>query len=563
MQEKSWYKYWYKEMDNPLPDFQTIPCGTVLKTPPIITGLIKIKNKVDTKSDFEFIAKPLQVSSCEYTLGKTVAGENNFTEEKDIVCTYMSTDDGDVIISPAELGFGITEEIVESDVCDDSIIIDKIGYTSPVQATDSLSLGSILDQIPQGNELVDGNVNIELYLECSEDSENSHDQVKSLKSNVMTAEATSQIKMDTQFKVSFPLIPERGLKCSLCKLFFLSKDFLREHTISKHSADFLFCNLCPYFTKSKKFFNTHLQTRHLHLSFSADSTSALLSEPRIVPMTDKETASLGKEADVSHSHFDGNESGRADVESNKPESLSNKSEKHNVRSNQRNIVAQNTHEHAVSCEQCEFRTKSNRLLNYHKQTMHNQRRQIFQCPDCAYTCVQRRSFESHKRRHTGAFDFQCKICEKKFVSKHLLTKHSKKHCEKSVGYLNGTSSVNEYCNLRVHVSDEKQLCSTSTQTNLVKKYSVHGKHSGIRNLSIKKNGSDSSVKSCGTSFLQIANSKKFQCTFDGCKKICRDSFNLRNHLAVHTKSKSIKCNFCEFKCIQINSLNHHVKTKHK
>lgn len=547
-------------MDNALPDFQTTPCDceSVLQTPPISTGFIKIKNIVDPKTDFEFIAKPLQVSPCEYTLCKPIAGENT-TEEKDIVCTYISTNDGDAIISPAEFGFGITEEIVESEVCDDSIILDKIGYTSPVQATDSLSLDSILDQIPQGNELVDGNVNIELYLECSEDSENSHDQGKGLKSNFMTAEATSQIKMDTQFKVSFPLIPERGLKCSLCKLFFLSKDFLREHTILKHSADFLFCNLCPYFTKSKKFFNTHLQTRHLQLSFSADSTSAFQSEPRIVPMADKGTASFSKEADVSHCQFDGNESGTADVNRHKPESVLDKSEKHNVKTNHRNHMPRNTQEHAVRCEQCEFRTKSNRLLNYHKQTMHNERREIFQCSDCEYTCLQRRSFESHKRRHTGAFDFQCKICEKKFVSKHLLTKHSKKHCEKSVGYLNGTNSLNEYCNLIV--SDEKRLCSTSTQTRLIKKSSVQEKHRGI--FSVSKNSSDSSVKSHDSSFLQVPNTKKFQCTFDGCKKICRDSFNHRNHLAVHTRSKSLKCDFCEFKFIQINSLNYHVKTKHK
>lgn len=506
------------------------------------------KTKSDKKTKYDFIAKPLQPISINRTPTNYVDCASNSVEDKAVICTYISTNCEEDIMSPTEFDFGVTEEIVGSELGDGGIFLDKITYESSVPTSDSLSLCSVLDQLPEGNNIVDGNVNIELYLECSDDSENSsHERDYKLKPNKTTAEATSQIKMDTQFKVSFPLIPERGLKCSLCKLCFLSKDFLREHVVIRHFTDFIFCGLCPYFTKSKKYFNRHIQTRH---SVTTVGLSDIQSETNIVKSANIE-AVKGIDGRLRESDFDVNfGESKISVKSERQFKKINckfrKSDDHNQ-------------ERKIKCEQCEFRTKSNRLLNYHKQSMHNKNREIFRCLICDYTCLQKRSFDAHCRTHAGDFEFQCDLCCKKFVSKHLLTKHKRIHghretTEESVN----TSSLTDY----TAKPTGTKLHSVSTQTRLLKKSFISRKNK--RNLKNYTNKMifDSNLGSSVNSCFQVPCGKKLMCNFDGCNKVCRDSFNLRNHMATHTKSKLIKCTLCMFTCIQTSSLNHHLKTRH-
>jgi excinuclease UvrABC ATPase subunit len=65
-----------------------------------------------------------------------------------------------------------------------------------------------------------------------------------------------------------------------------------------------------------------------------------------------------------------------------------------------------------------------------------------------------------------------------------------------------------------------------------------------------------------TSNFKNKTERKFKCTFTGCEKLFRDSYNLRTHLAIHSGMKGTTCPYCSFKCVQKTSLNWHLKSKH-
>ena len=55
---------------------------------------------------------------------------------------------------------------------------------------------------------------------------------------------------------------------------------------------------------------------------------------------------------------------------------------------------------------------------------------------------------------------------------------------------------------------------------------------------------------------------KFKCTYEGCEKYFRDSYNLRTHMARHSGVKGQMCPYCDFTCIQKTSMDWHLKSKH-
>lgn len=533
----------------------------------IIPDMVTTESNMETNSTvYQFIAQPLQSSASLFYIHNTFKSvhsslsSGNCSESKGVAYTYESVNADANFIPSEELEFDISEEIVDNGICDDGIAIDKISY--PEHTNDTLALCSILDHIPGGNHLIGGNVDIDdiqLYLECSDDNENTiNDCINTYKSSHIIAEATSQIKMDTQFKISFPLVPERGLKCSICKTIFLSQDFLREHTVNKHGSHFQFCDFCRYFTKSKKFFETHLKTRHDKYLLSIETDHSRYNNCVTVSKTDtlRQMGHMSNEC----AGKDLNDSERNGYECNKHSCMSN------TLGDCKIVDYVRKPEYTVACELCKFVTKSNRLLNNHQQAMHNPNRKIFQCLDCSYACLQRRTFVSHLKRHTGVFEFHCKTCDKRFVSKHLLTKHSRTHRETLA--MANTDDVGEQkdvlANVLLEDTDRDKINSknASTQTKLSKHYKQN--FNCIKKSSCNEISDGKESMKTYEEFMKRAQCKKiFDCTFNGCNKTFRDSFNLRKHICVHTKTKTMKCPHCSFQCIQNSSLSHHIKSKHK
>lgn len=428
-------------------------------------------NRNSSKPEFTATCKPLITSiiPVKYDGEKAAPCVTEELEEKAVTCYYfmenndLESDDVDFDVTeiPNAMGGGA--------ICDDTCVIlaSDLTFKEQEHVNHPLEVCAIFDEIPAEADFIhvdaDSDVNIDdiqLYLECSDDNVVVNDRLGNFRNNNMVAEATSQIKMDTQFKISFPSVPENSLKCLLCKKIFLSKDFLREHSMISHPSVFKFCKFCPYFTKSCKFFQTHMQSRHGH-SHSLIPTPDISLPPansRNITMknNDLRDAPVDKRGEVKSiaqpgpNHDSMKLSGK-NVTSTKGTTHGTKSDREKTKSNL---------EMDVKCELCNFITKSRRLLNYHKKTMHNESRTLYRCEQCDYSCLQKKSYISHRQKHAGLFEFPCIICEKKFPSKHLLTKHMRIHKRNSVELGKENS---DRC--RDSNSKEKNV-SVSTQTGL-------------------------------------------------------------------------------------------------
>ena len=265
---------------------------------------------------------------------------------------------------------------------------------------------------------------IQLYLECADDTESilsNSFQHSPFYSGLSTA--TSQIKSDLQFRVSFPSVAQDSMKlckCPLCKKMFCGKNVLRDHVSLEHENSYFFCQCCTYFTKSFKWFKTHMKTRHdIHIieednilttveDLHQNEGAANSTDNDILTAYSNTTDGLVEETTVLGDNSVALTEECIEIQSEKKTSL-------------------------FTCGKCPYTTSSQRLLGYHCKTMHNDNRRLFKCNQCNYQCKQQRTFEAHKRKHQGRFDFVCDLCSKKFASKHLLTKHTRIH-KKTVRY---------------------------------------------------------------------------------------------------------------------------------
>lgn len=83
-------------------------------------------------------------------------------------------------------------------------------------------------------------------------------------------------------------------------------------------------------------------------------------------------------------------------------------------------------EKPFNCDVCSKSFKMKKTLNAHKK-IHLEDFRIFVCDQCGRSFRQKFSFECHKKMHSGDFEFQCYICEKKFVTKTAGAAHLKRH----------------------------------------------------------------------------------------------------------------------------------------
>ena len=154
------------------------------------------------------------------------------------------------------------------------------------------------------------------------------------------------------------------------------------------------------------------------------------------------------------------------------------------------------------------------------------------------------SLSSNGTNTKSRFDgiYKCLLCSKTFSQKRSLMYHKRTHLEKKyICSIPGcgkafkrTSSVNEH-KIKVH-GDRVYKCTYASCT---KMYALR------RDL-------DYHMKS---------HTDTYSCEI--CTKSFRDQFNLAHHIKIHTGQKDIKCEYCDYKCIQRNALKSHKQRKHR
>lgn len=302
--------------------------------------------------------------------------------------------------------------------------------------------------------------NIQLYLECSDDNENFFGRDFQSQFCSSLPNVTSQITSDLQFRISFPTKADDSVKlckCSLCKKVVFGKDILRDHVLLEHKRLFHFCQHCSYFTKSMKRFNTHMVTRHNVNVMGTLQEGDPLETPK----------QNDKAEDVTLENISQKEIHQETLSDH----LLNESKCLFARSNRLQVLKDTSPVPYVAkdlmlftCAHCPYTSHCNRLLTYHSKTMHDKSRKQYECSQCKYVCKQKRTFEAHKKKHEGCYDFVCHLCKKTFASKHLLTKHGRIHKWKaSKMFVSGDKDSVSVAGLELYVGK----ANAQTQTKVV------------------------------------------------------------------------------------------------
>ena len=167
---------------------------------------------------------------------------------------------------------------------------------------------------------------------------------------------------------------------------------------------------------------------------------------------------------------------------------------------------------------------------------------VFRCDRCSKVFKQRRSYDNHVKKHSGILPYDCMECDKQFASKDTLGKHIKTH----------QNITRLEC---LHTE-----CGKTFKTRFALKEHltvVHGTkswrcaHSGCK----KAYATEKDLRSHA-----IAHTSKHKCK--ECGKTFRDRYNLAMHQDTHTGVKNEACPLCDYRCVQKNSLNGHMRKKH-
>lgn len=368
--------------------------------------------------------------------------------------------------------------LVENEVFESTITVDNLFLQGHSPSTLNMFFDGDRPLTEDTSVEID---NIQLYLECSDDSENivSDSGSSRISGSLYSSpnEATSQIKSDLQLKISFPIAGDDNVKlskCAVCKKMFFGKDFLRDHILLEHEGLFHICQCCSYFTRSGKFFRTHMNTRHKGVPYS-DVLPASISR---LNMQDDNVGTHVYEEDLNkNTTVDAVTEAKSgcgiEVSQANKETIA-ECNKSTTDENSDSVKTRSRQEH-YKCDMCNYVSHSRRLLCYHANTMHNKDRKLFKCSVCMHTCKQKRTFDAHMKKHNGIFDFKCMTCSKQFVSKHLLTKHARIHrsrpmcCNANIGITKCKGDNQDDVNMTVASSDAQ------TQTEIVTMSALHRK----------------------------------------------------------------------------------------
>ena len=266
------------------------------------------------------------------------------------------------------------------------------------------------------------------------------------------------------------------------------------------------------------------------------------------------------------------------------------------------LTKHNDKREKLACTVCGFECLQKRTLDSHM-TLHVGGHQ-YTCTVCKKGFLSKYSYKRHIKTHYMERKFACdyKQCGKMFKTKGAVTDHKRKvhgmknfnatclheknmtetitltpweHSIENESTNNCTSrtvrkddNVHKQYNREITFSDkiskfgdfDEGMDPDSIKEKLPADTSLHltkGTQTHVTNELTKQN-----KRASNSSLKQRHFSKKFLCPYVGCSKSFRDNFNLKNHICTHDGVKKLRCEFCDFACVQKTSLNHHYENKH-
>ena len=464
-------------------------------------------------------------------------------------------------------------------LCDSSCLC-QLFNTDALVSTDTLPLE--IDEIYQvlGRDILKSSLldDIELYLECDEDSLYVVPPHEVQPSDSLQ-EASS--RYTPRVRISFPsncqTDTQERFRCTQCTRSFTRESLLKDHRYHCHGTRDLFpCTVCSYVGHRHRLLQKHTTRQHRKHSQQEPG----LNGKQQLHQTDQESP-VSKMRCILQEQCDMSETGSAaeatNISCTSPNICVNKPVVSGIRSHDtiyhishsvdncdtsratdsscmsthcntaeaRTSVVCTTEQPKAVCADVAKRAKQGsneatsdivceRTSSEHKADL--------RCHHCSKVFKHRRSYDNHTKKHSGILPYVCMECDKQFPSKDTLGKHIKTH--QNIRQLE--------C---LHAECEKTF---KTRFALREHMTVvHGTkswrcaHSGCE----KAYAREKDLRSHAT-----AHTSKHKC--NECGKTFRDRYNLAMHQDTHTGVKNEACPLCDYRCVQKNSLNWHMRKKH-
>ena len=476
-------------------------------------------------------------------------------------------------------------------LCDSSCLC-QLFNTDALVSTDTLSLE--IDEIYQvlGRDILKSSLldDIDLYLECDEDSLYVVPQEVHPSNSSQEASSRSTARVRISFPSSCQSDTQERFRCTQCTRSFTRESLLKDHRFRCHGIRNLFpCSMCSYVGHRHRLLQKHTtrqHPKHSHQEPELNVKQQLQQTDQQSPLS-KMRSVLQKQCNMSKSKA-GSAADATNISCtslnmclnsdrlNEPvvcgarphdtiHNLSNSDDKcatseatdNSYMSKHCNAadagigVAYTTEQPKPKCAEVAKSAKHGGEVSLFaneetsdivcKRTS-TERKDVFRCDRCSKVFKQRRSYDNHMKKHSGILPYNCMECDKQFASKDTLGKHIKTH----------QNITRLEC---LHMGCEKTF---KTRFALKEHMTVvHGTktwlcaHSGCE----KAYATQKDLRSHA-----IAHTSKHKC--DECGKTFRDHYNLAMHQDTHSGVKNEACPLCDYRCVQKNSLNGHMRKRH-
>ena len=194
-----------------------------------------------------------------------------------------------------------------------------------------------------------------------------------------------------------------------------------------------------------------------------------------------------------------------------------------------------------SCLKCSFKSTRKRHLRKHRRENHPRPKEDFPCPEvgCGFISKLKGSLQKHSSSHSDGKKYLCDECEYSTPWVRSFQDHKRKH--------SGDLLCCEQC----------EFTTTSTRSIEKHKESVHGEAKYLCEMCDYKSSSKRTLKR----HIEIVHEEiRFVC--ESCSHQATSTFNLKSHMRrVHEKS-SFKCSVCGYNDAEKSRLVLHIKRQH-
>ena len=469
-------------------------------------------------------------------------------------------------------------------LCDSSCLC-QLFNTDALVSTDTLSLE--IDEIYQvlGRDILKSSLldDIDLYLECDEDSLYVVPQEVHPSNSSQEASSRSTARVRISFPSSCQSDTQERFRCTQCTRSFTRESLLKDHRFRCHGMRNLFpCSMCSYVGHRHRLLQKHTtrqHPKHSHQEIELNGKQQLhqtdqqspLSKMRSVLQKQCNMSETGSAADATNIYCaspnmclnEPVECGARlhdtvhhlshSVDNCAPSGATDSSckSKHRNAADARTSVAYTTEQPKAMCADVAKSAKhgsevplcaNEATSDFVCDRASSERKDVFRCDRCSKVFKQRRSYDNHMKKHSGILPYDCMECDKQFASKDTLGKHIKTH----------QNITRLEC---LHIG-----CGKTFKTRFALKEHltvVHGTkswrcaHSGCK----KAYATEKDLRSHA-----IAHTSKHKC--NECGKTFRDHYNLAMHQDTHSGVKNEACPLCDYRCVQKNSLNGHMRKRH-